>query len=66
MRLERIDPTHQQVEQLVARGAIGWCFGKRRLIRQSTESQQNGGTAWEALASARQWQFGRAGSVRDR
>ncbi len=65
VRLERVEASHQQIEQPVARGPVGGCVGQRRLVREPTEAQQDRGTAGEALAGARQRQAGGAGRAGD-
>ena len=60
VRLERVDPPHQQIEQPVAHRPLGRRLRQRRLVGQPAEAQQDRGTAGEALASARQRQAGGA------
>ena len=43
MRLQRVDPVHQQVEQPVACHALGGRLRQRRLIGHPAEAQQDGG-----------------------
>ena len=53
MSLQRVDSSHQQVEQLVARAAVGGRFAQRRLVRQPAEPLENHRTVREALTCAR-------------
>ena len=60
MRLQRVDPPHQQVEQPVAHRPVRRCLGQGRLVRQAAEADQDRGAAGEPLARARQRQAGGA------